>query len=208
MANEEDSELDAAARSSRLKALVARKRLYFAVLEADEATEKAPIPEKSAELSAPLATIAVYANDESSSSASSSVPKGNALADAADLVEGVCLEIAYLEELGARLAKQRATLFAATREEGGDVFGLGDADVAGARGGDGDRREGGRVRRGFDAPRRELDARRDAVRERGGGDGGCARGAVAPGARRGQAPAPVVAKRWSASGPRRNRRAG
>ena len=130
MANEEDSELDAAARSSRLKALVARKRLYFAVLEADEATEKAPIPEKSAELSAPLATIAVYANDESSSSASSSVPKGNALADAADLVEGVCLEIAYLEELGARLAKQRATLFAATREEGGDVFGLGDAAAA------------------------------------------------------------------------------
>ena len=130
VANEEDSELDAAARSSRLKALVARKRLYFAVLEADEATEKAPIPEKSAELSAPLATIAVYANDESSSSASSSVPKGNALADAADLVEGVCLEIAYLEELGARLAKQRATLFAATREEGGDVFGLGDAAAA------------------------------------------------------------------------------
>ena len=98
------------------------------------------------------------------------------------------MEIVYLEELGARLAKQRATLFAATREEGGDVFGLGDA--AAARGGDGDRREGGRVRRGFDAPRRELDARRDAVRERGGGDGGCARGAVAPGARRGQAPAP------------------
>ena len=130
VATEEDSELDAAARSSRLKALVARKRLYFAVLEADEATEKAPIPEKSAELSAPLATIAVYANDESSSSASSSVPKGNALADAADLVEGVCLEIAYLEELGARLAKQRATLFAATREEGGDVFGLGDAAAA------------------------------------------------------------------------------
>ena len=130
VATEEDSELDAAARSSRLKALVARKRLYFAVLEADEATEKAPIPEKSAELSAPLATIAVYANDESSSSASSSVPKGNALADAADLVEGVCLEIAYLEELGARLAKQRATLFAAVREEGGDVFGLGDAAAA------------------------------------------------------------------------------
>ena len=97
--------------------------LYFAVLEADEATEKAPIPEKSAEVS-PLATIAVDANDESSSSsASSSVPKGNALADAADLVEGVCLEIVYLEELGARLAKQRATLFAATREEGGDVLG-------------------------------------------------------------------------------------
>ena len=71
------------------------------------------------------------ANDESSSSsASSSVPKGNALADAADLVEGVCLEIVYLEELGARLAKQRATLFAATREEGGDVFGLGDAAAA------------------------------------------------------------------------------
>lgn len=130
VATEEDSELDAAARSSRLKALVARKRLYFAVLEADEATEKAPIPEKSAEVS-PLATIAVDANDESSSSsASSSVPKGNALADAADLVEGVCLEIVYLEELGARLAKQRATLFAATREEGGDVFGLGDAAAA------------------------------------------------------------------------------
>ena len=129
VATEEDSELDAAARSSRLKALVARKRLYFAVLEADEATEKAPIPEKSAEVS-PLATIAVDANDESSSSsASSSVPKGNALADAADLVEGVCLEIVYLEELGARLAKQRATLFAATREEGGDV-GLGDAAAA------------------------------------------------------------------------------
>ena len=61
------------------------------------------------------------------------------------------MEIAYLEELGARLAKQRATLFAATREEGGDVFGLGGRRRA--RGGDGDRREGGRVRRGFDAPR-------------------------------------------------------
>ena len=128
VATEEDSELDAAARSSRLKALVARKRLYFAVLEADEATEKAPTPAElpSAEV-APLATVAVDANDESSSSASSS---SNALADAADLVEGVCLEIAYLEELGARLAKQRATLFAAVREEGGDVFGLGDAAAA------------------------------------------------------------------------------
>jgi len=128
VATEEDSELDAAARSSRLKALVARKRLYFAVLEADEATEKAPTPAElpSADV-APLATIAVDANDESSSSASSS---SNALADAADLVEGVCLEIAYLEELGARLAKQRATLFAAVREEGGDVFGLGDAAAA------------------------------------------------------------------------------
>ena len=135
MANEEDSSSTPRRARLRLKALVARKRLYFAVLEADEARRrKLPIQKKSAELSAPLQIIAVYASDESSSSASSSVPKGNALADAADLVEGVCLEIAYLEELGARLAKQRATLFAATREEGGDVFGLGDAAAARGRG--------------------------------------------------------------------------
>ena len=113
IATEEDAEVDAASRASRLKALVARKRLYFAVLEAEETTER-PVPEKTTA----LAKIVVDAAAPESASA---------LADAADAVEDVVEEITDVEEQIARLDRQRATLFAATKEEGGDVFGLGDA---------------------------------------------------------------------------------
>ena len=116
IATEEDAEVDAASRASRLKALVARKRLYFAVLEAEETTER-PVPEKTTA----LAKIVVDASAPESASA---------LADAADAIEDVVSEIGYVEEQISRLDRQRATLFAATKEEGGDVFGLGDLTAA------------------------------------------------------------------------------
>jgi hypothetical protein len=74
IATEEDAEVDAASRASRLKALVARKRLYFAVLEAEETTER-PVPEKTTA----LAKIVVDAAAPESASA---------LADAADAGRG------------------------------------------------------------------------------------------------------------------------
>ena len=119
IATEEDAEVDAASRASRLKALVARKRLYFAVLEAEETTER-PVPEKTTA----LAKIVVDPAAPESASA---------LADAADAIEDVVSEIGYVEEQISRLDRQRATLFAATKEEGGDVFGLGDLTAARAR---------------------------------------------------------------------------
>ena len=115
IATEEDAEIDAASRASRLKALVARKRLYFAVLEAEE-TAARPIPEKRDALSA----LAVDPAAPESA---------GALADAMDAFEEVVGAIVDAEEQIARLDRQRAKLFAATKEEGGDVFGLGD-DVA------------------------------------------------------------------------------
>ena len=83
IATEEDAEVDAASRASRLKALVARKRLYFAVLEAEETTER-PVPEKTTA----LARIVVDAAAPESASA---------LADAADAVEDVVEEIVDVE---------------------------------------------------------------------------------------------------------------
>ena len=110
---EEDAEIDAASRASRLKALVARKRLYFAILEAEE-TAALPITEK---LDA-LETIAVDPAAPESA---------GALADAMDHVEEVVDAIENANAQIAELSRQRAKLFAATKEEGGDVFGLGDA---------------------------------------------------------------------------------
>ena len=163
-------ELDAAA-PRPAKALVARKRLYFAVLEADEATEKAPIPEKSAEVS-PLATIAVDAATSPPPLRLLLRPKGNAPPTRRTSWR-VCVWRLCIWRSWARGWRQRATHCSRRpREEGGDVFGLGTRRRRAA-----ETTIGAKVDACVAARRAapQLDARRDAVRERGGGDGGCAR---------------------------------
>ena len=110
---EEDADVDASSRLARLKALVARKRLYFSILAALETVEK-PIPRKLARFSD--VSFEVWSPESA-----------NAMVDSIEACEAVVNDVSDAEELTQRLERQLATLFQATKEDGGDIFGRGNA---------------------------------------------------------------------------------
>ena len=99
LATEEEADADAAERLARLRALVARKRLCFAIIQAAETAER-DIPDRGAKLSA------LGNSDETLEE----------LADAVDDYERRCADVRDCEAQIARLEKYRNALFAAAAE--------------------------------------------------------------------------------------------
>lgn len=116
IATEEDADLDASSRLCRLKALVARKRLYFAILEAVD-TSEGEIPTKGDALEK-IGNVNASSPDFTESLGE--------LAHLMDSYEDIVSDIESTERQIQSLDRWRSILFAATKEVGGDLFGLGD----------------------------------------------------------------------------------